>query len=179
MFFVAPLNLIACIQCVASISMVDLNLRRRIHLRQEALAKIQGYVHPDRNFDNDEQIVPIAKGVDHCNAVKRNTVESYVDGLSKEVSSRPTHHHIEEYFGRNLLGHVNKLTSMFFKLSRFCVDFERFRKKNLYSDSLFSIAGSRSAACESKSVSASWMACMYSRATADSPPSRSRYVFQF
>ena len=179
MFLLAPLNLIACIQCVTSISMVDLNLRRRVHLRQEALTKIQSHVHPDRNFDNDEQIVPIAEGVDHCNAVKRNTIEPHVDRLSKEVCSRPTHHHPEEYFDWNLLVHIHKSTSMFFKLSRFCVDFERFRKKSFYSDSSSSRTGSRSAACESKSTSASWIACMYSRATADSPPSRSRYVFQF
>ena len=159
--------------------MVDLNLRRRVHLRQEALTKIQSYVHPDRNFHNDEQIVPVTKGVDHCNAVKWNTMKAHVNGLGEEVCSRPRHHHPKENFDRNLLVHIHKSTSMFFKLSRFCVDFERFRKKTIYSDSSSSRMGRRSAACESKSVNASWMACMYSRATADSPPSRSRYVFQF
>ena len=84
--------------------------------------------------------------------------------------SRPTHHHPEEYFDRNLLVHIHKSTSMFFKLSRFCVDFERFRKKSLIRTLHPRERGVVPQPVNPSLSNASWMACMYSRATADSPP---------
>ena len=178
MFFLTPLNLIGCIQCRAPISMVHLNLRRRIDLGDDPFCKIHSDVHPYGDFNDEYGVVPIPERFNHGEAIEWDTIETNVHCLCKEIRCRPAHYHPEEEFDWYLLVHTIKSTFNFFKLSRFCVAAVVFRKDvAVFGYSSSAREGSRSAATGSRSARASWMALRYSRATATSPPSRSRYVF--